>query len=109
MSLIKRFPIDTLKIDRSFVRELPRDNEDKAIAEAIIGIGKALGLTIIAEGVETAEQERFLKDRACDEMQGYLLSRPVPADDIPAIVRGGVIEAPPLQPAAPDAKAIPAE
>jgi len=80
MSLIKRFPIDTLKIDRSFVRELPRDTEDKAIAEAIIGIGKALGLTIIAEGVETAEQERFLKDRACDQMQGYLLSKPVPAD-----------------------------
>ena len=109
MSLIKRFPIDTLKIDRSFVRELPRDTEDKAIAEAIIGIGKALGLTIIAEGVETAEQERFLKDRACDQMQGYLLSRPVPADDIPAIVRGGVIEAPPLQPAAPDAKVVAAE
>ena len=109
MSLIKRFPIDTLKIDRSFVRELPRDTEDKAIAEAIIGIGKALGLTIIAEGVETAEQERFLKDRACDQMQGYLLSRPVPADDIPAIVRGVVIEAPPLQPAAPDAKVVAAE
>jgi diguanylate cyclase (GGDEF)-like protein len=109
MSLIKRFPIDTLKIDRSFVRELPRDSEDKAIAEAIIGIGKALGLTIIAEGVETAEQERFLKDSACDEMQGYLLSRPVPADEIPAIVRREVIDAPPLQPEAPVARAIPAE
>ena len=109
MSLIKRFPIDTLKIDRSFVRELPRDTEDKAIAEAIIGIGKALGLTIIAEGVETPEQERFLKDRACDQMQGYLLSKPVPADDIPAIVRREITDAPPLQPPAPVAKAIPAE
>jgi diguanylate cyclase (GGDEF)-like protein len=99
MSLIKRFPIDTLKIDRSFVRELPRDTEDKAIAQAIIGIGKALGLTIIAEGVETAEQERFLKDNACDEMQGFLLSKPVPADDIPPIVRREQVEAPPLQPA----------
>ena len=109
MSLIKRFPIDTLKIDRSFVRELPRDAEDKAIAEAIIGIGKALGLTIIAEGVETAEQERFLKDHACDQMQGYLLSRPVPAENIPAIVQREVTDAPPLQPAPPAAKAIPAE
>jgi diguanylate cyclase (GGDEF)-like protein len=108
MSLIKRFPIDTLKIDRSFVRELPRDTEDKAIAEAIIGIGKALGLTIIAEGVETAEQEQFLRDRACDQMQGYLLSKPVPAGDIPAIVRRVNFDAPPLQPEAPDAKAIPA-
>ena len=109
MSLIKRFPIDTLKIDRSFVRELPRDTEDKAIAEAIIGIGKALGLTIIAEGVETAEQERFLKERACDQMQGYLLSKPVPADDIPAIVRRINVDAPPLQPELPDVKAMPAE
>ncbi len=109
MSLIKRFPIDTLKIDRSFVRELPRDTEDKAIAEAIIGIGKALGLTIIAEGVETAEQERFLKDRACDQMQGYLLSKPVPAEDIPAIVRREFVEAPPLQPAAPDSSEVAAK
>ena len=82
------------------MRELPRDTEDKAIAEAIIGIGKALGLTNIAEGVETAEQERFLKESACDEMQGYLLSRPVPADAIPAIVRREIVEAPPLQPEA---------
>ena len=98
MSLIKRFPIDTLKIDRSFVRELPRDSEDKAIAQAIIGLGKALGLTIIAEGVETAEQERFLRDHACDEMQGFLLSKPVPADLIPNLVRRQRVDAPPLQP-----------
>src|SRR5205814_5886041 len=69
MSLIKQFPIDTLKIDRSFVRHLPKDSSDKAIAEAIIGLGKALGLTVVAEGVETTEQETFLREHACDEMQ----------------------------------------
>ncbi len=77
MALIKRFPIDTLKIDRSFIRDLPKNAEDKAIADAIIGLGKALSLTIVAEGVETTEQQTFLRDHACDEMQGYLFSRPV--------------------------------
>jgi diguanylate cyclase (GGDEF)-like protein len=61
MSLMKQFPIDTIKIDRSFVRDLPDDSEDRAIAQAIISMGKALGLTVVAEGVETAEQEIFLR------------------------------------------------
>jgi diguanylate cyclase (GGDEF)-like protein len=82
MSMLKRFPIDTLKIDRSFVRDLPHNSQDKAIAEAIINMGKALGLTIIAEGVETAEQDHFLREHACDEIQGFLFSKPVPADQI---------------------------
>ena len=85
MALIKRFPIDILKIDRSFIRDLPNDADDKAIADAIIGLGKALGLTVVAEGVETIEQEAFLRDHACDEMQGYLFSRPVSAESIPAL------------------------
>jgi diguanylate cyclase (GGDEF)-like protein/PAS domain S-box-containing protein len=72
MSLMKQFPIDTLKIDRSFVRDLPDNSEDKAIAQAIISMGKALGMTIVAEGVETTEQEAFLRNHACDEMQGFL-------------------------------------
>ena len=59
MSLMKQFPIDTIKIDRSFVRDLPEDTEDRAITQAIIGMGKALGMTVIAEGVETAEQQAF--------------------------------------------------
>ncbi len=82
MSMIKRFPIDTIKIDRSFVRDLPDSSEDKAIAKAIINLGKALGLTIVAEGVETAEQDKFLRDHACDEIQGFLFSHPVPAERI---------------------------
>jgi EAL domain-containing protein (putative c-di-GMP-specific phosphodiesterase class I) len=61
MSLMKHFPIDTIKIDRSFVRDLPHDSEDQAIAQAIISMGKALGLTVVAEGVENAEQEAFLR------------------------------------------------
>jgi len=77
MSLMKQFPIDTIKIDRSFVRDLPDDSEDKAIAREIIGMGNALGMTIVAEGVETTEQQTFLRDHACDEMQGFLFSKPV--------------------------------
>ena len=82
MSVLKRFPIDTIKIDRSFVRDLPDSSEDKAISEAIINMGKALGLTIVAEGVETLEQDKFLRDHACDEIQGFLFSKPVPPDRI---------------------------
>jgi len=81
MSLVKKFPIDALKIDRSFVREIMNDSEDKAIADAIIALGRALNLTIVAEGVETAEQEAFLRAHNCDEIQGYLISKPVPADE----------------------------
>jgi EAL domain-containing protein (putative c-di-GMP-specific phosphodiesterase class I) len=98
MSFIKRFPVDTLKIDRSFVRDLPRDSDDKAIADAIISLGKALGLTIIAEGVETAEQETFLREHACDEMQGFLFSKAVQSEDIADLLRLPHVAAPMLQP-----------
>ncbi|MEH2475116.1 diguanylate cyclase (GGDEF)-like protein [Nitrobacteraceae bacterium AZCC 2161] len=98
MSMMKRFPIDTIKIDRSFVRDLPQNSEDKAIAQAIIGMGKALGLTIVAEGVETSEQEEFLREHACDEIQGFLFSKPVPAENIPALLRLPLVTAPTLQP-----------
>ena len=87
MSTIKQFPINVLKIDRSFVRDLPRNSNDRAIAEAVISLGRALGLTIIAEGVETNEQEAFLRDRACDEVQGFLCSKAVEPGAIPAIIR----------------------
>jgi EAL domain-containing protein (putative c-di-GMP-specific phosphodiesterase class I) len=98
MALIKRFPIDTLKIDRSFIRDLPENTDDEAIADAIIRLGKALRLTIVAEGVETTEQEAFLRDHACDEMQGYLFSRPVSAESIPALLRLPTVVSPNLQP-----------
>jgi len=84
---LKRFPIDTLKVDRSFIREVPGDPEDRAIAEAIIAMGKTLSLTVVAEGVETPEQQAFLRDRACDEMQGYIFSTPVAAQDFALLLR----------------------
>jgi len=87
LAQLKRFPIDTLKVDRSFIRELPSDTEDKAIAEAIIAMGKTLNLTVVAEGVETREQQEFLRERACDQMQGFYFSRPVPAADFAELLR----------------------
>jgi EAL domain-containing protein (putative c-di-GMP-specific phosphodiesterase class I) len=90
MSMMKRFPIDTIKIDRSFVRDLDNNAEDRAIATAIINMGKALGLTVVAEGVETTEQDAFLRGRSCDELQGYLFSKPVPPEQVPALLRRAI-------------------
>ena len=99
MSLMKQFPIDTIKIDRSFVRDLPVDSEDQAIAQAIISMGKALGMTVIAEGVETVEQEAFLRSHACDEMQGFLFSKPLPARQMAGLLGAKrALASPPLQP-----------
>jgi diguanylate cyclase (GGDEF)-like protein len=104
MSLMTRFPIDTIKIDRSFMRDLPRRAEDKGIAEAIIGMGRALGLTVIAEGVETSDQETFLRKHACDQLQGFLFSKAVSPEDLAALLHSeAAISSPALQP--PDAEA----
>jgi EAL domain-containing protein (putative c-di-GMP-specific phosphodiesterase class I) len=86
MSLMKQFPIDTIKIDRSFVRDLGENKQDRAIATAIISLGRALGLTVVAEGVETRQQQAILTEELCDQLQGFLFSRPVPAEDIPRIL-----------------------
>jgi diguanylate cyclase (GGDEF)-like protein len=80
LAQLKRFPIDTLKVDRSFIRDIPNDAEDSAITEAIIAMGKTLGLTVVAEGVETEEQQNFLRRHACDQMQGYYFSKPIDAE-----------------------------
>jgi EAL domain-containing protein (putative c-di-GMP-specific phosphodiesterase class I) len=84
---LKRFPIDTLKVDRSFIRDIPQDTDDMAIAEAIITMGKSLNLTVVAEGVETLEQETFLREHACDETQGYYFARPIASGDFAALLR----------------------
>jgi len=87
LAQIKRFPIDTLKVDRSFIRDLERNAEDRAITEAIISMGKTLSLTVVAEGVETQEQQTFLTDHACDAMQGYYFSKPIDHDEFASFVR----------------------
>jgi diguanylate cyclase (GGDEF)-like protein/PAS domain S-box-containing protein len=79
LAYLKRFPIDALKIDRSFISDLPGDAEDKAITTAIIAMGKSLDLTVVAEGVETQDQLDCLRALGCDEFQGYYSNRPLPA------------------------------
>jgi len=77
---LKRLPANELKIDRGFVRDLEHDSDDAAIVSAIVALGQALGLRIVAEGVETDVQQRFLTRLGCDSLQGYLLGHPLPAD-----------------------------
>ena len=87
LSYLKRFPIDTIKIDRSFIRDVTVDPDDAAIAQAIIAMGRSLKLHVIAEGVETQEQLAFLREQQCHGMQGYLFSRPVPAEEITPLLK----------------------
>ena len=87
LSYLKRFPIDTLKIDRSFTTGIPLDASDCAIASTIISIAQQLNHKVIAEGVETVEQLAFLKDSGCDEVQGYLFSKPLPAVEFEKALR----------------------
>ena len=80
-SYLKKFPIDTIKIDQSFVADIATDKDDAEIIRAIITMGKTLNRQIVAEGVETEEQLSILADYDCNIMQGYLLSKPLPGDD----------------------------
>jgi len=81
LAYLKLLPLNQLKIDQSFVRDIIVDNNDAVIVETIISMSKHLGLSVIAEGVETAEQLRFLRDRKCKGYQGYFFSKPLPAYD----------------------------
>ncbi len=87
LSALKSFPVVRLKIDKSFVRDLPHDEHDRAVATAVISLGQKLKLRVIAEGVETEEQMEFLRDNNCDEMQGYLFSKPAPPAEIEALLK----------------------
>ena len=79
LSALKTFPVARLKIDKSFISELPSNDHDRAVTTAVISLGQKLNLRVIAEGVETEEQLKFLKESNCDEMQGYHFSRPLRA------------------------------
>ncbi|GJH38983.1 EAL domain-containing protein [Paraburkholderia hospita] len=89
LSYLKRFPVDRLKIDRSFVSDIGESSDDETITSAIIALAHSLNLQVIAEGVETSTQLDFLKERACDEMQGYFFAKPMPHDAIPGMLQRG--------------------
>jgi diguanylate cyclase (GGDEF)-like protein len=87
LSYLKYFPVDILKIDRSFVKDIPEAPKDTAITKTIIALARRLGLDVVAEGVETEEQMTFLRSRNCNEAQGYLLSKPLPVKEITEILQ----------------------
>src|SRR5712664_685078 len=87
LSTLKRFPINTIKVDRSFIRDLPGAPEDRAITEAIIAMGRTLSMTVIAEGVETKAQADYLRSKTCDEFQGFYFRKPMPAAELAALLQ----------------------
>jgi EAL domain-containing protein (putative c-di-GMP-specific phosphodiesterase class I) len=90
LGYLTQFPLDYMKIDQSFLRGVPEATDNVAITRAIITLGKNLGLQIIAEGVENEAQLRFVAEQGCEEYQGYLFSRPVPAEELAALFRKNV-------------------
>ena len=90
LAYLKKLPIDKLKIDQAFVKDLPDDEEDAGIAQAVIALAKSLNLNIIAEGVETKEQKDFLVQNGCENIQGYLYSKPIPAIEFEYLLKNGL-------------------
>jgi EAL domain-containing protein (putative c-di-GMP-specific phosphodiesterase class I) len=93
LSYLRKFPIDALKIDQSFVRQITATPDDTAIVTAVIRMGRSLNLRVIAEGVETQEELMFLQAHQCDEAQGYYFSRPVLPEQFAALLKTGSVEA----------------
>lgn len=89
LSYLKMFPVNAVKIDRSFIHQVTTSSDDAAIARAIVGMAHSLKLKVVAEGVETLEQLEFLRSIECDEIQGYFISRPVPSDEFAQLLRNG--------------------
>lgn len=90
LSYLKKLPINKLKIDQSLVRNLPDDDEDVAITKAVIALAQSLNHSLIAEGVETREQKDFLLDNGCDHIQGYYYAKPIPAEEMTALLEQGI-------------------
>ena len=97
LSYLQKFPIDVLKIDQSFVRNLSTDSNDAALVSAIISLGKSLNLNIIAEGVETREQLDFLRVQECEEVQGYFFSKALAAEAFASLLSSGRLQLPPYR------------
>jgi diguanylate cyclase (GGDEF)-like protein len=91
---LQEYPVDIIKIDQSFIRGLTTDSASQAITSVVLGLGRSLGMKVVAEGVETAEQAAYLKAAGCDQVQGYFFARPMPAGDVPDFVTSwrGVVE-----------------
>jgi diguanylate cyclase (GGDEF)-like protein/PAS domain S-box-containing protein len=92
LSYLRKFPIDALKIDQSFIRQISTAPDDTAIVNAMISMGRSLKLRVVAEGVETREELAFLQAHQCDEAQGYYFSRPVPPDQFASLLKAGILE-----------------
>ena len=92
LSYLRKFPIDALKIDQSFVRQISTAGDDTTIVTAVIGMARSLKLRVIAEGVETLEELAFLRAHQCDEAQGYYFSRPVPPQQFAKLLKTGIPE-----------------
>ncbi|MNI36585.1 Phytochrome-like protein cph2 [compost metagenome] len=91
LSYLKYFPIDSLKIDRSFIKDIPDAPKDTAITKTILALGRRLNIKVVAEGVETEQQLAFLASRKCDEVQGYLISKPLPPDEAIRLLQKPVV------------------
>ncbi len=87
LAMLKQFPLDTIKIDRSFIRNITATDKDHALTNAVIAMGRTLSLNVVAQGVETKEQADYLRQNACNEFQGFYLNKPLPADQISELLR----------------------
>lgn len=91
LAYLKRFPVDSVKVDRSFIKDIPEDPNDTAIAHTIVAMAHTLGLKVIAEGVDSATQLQTLQNFDCDEYQGYYFSKAIPAKDFLALLQQQVL------------------
>jgi EAL domain-containing protein (putative c-di-GMP-specific phosphodiesterase class I) len=99
LSQLQKLKMDVLKVDRAFTSELDRSREGRVFFQAIVSMAHALGMSVVAEGVETAEQLRILRELCCNEVQGYMIARPMPADHMAALMRRPALLSPIPEPA----------